>query len=50
MSQSAEQQALQRDIAIGAEQLRNGDYTEYDDVSLPSLLDTIKTRGKKKLP
>jgi len=49
MSQSAEQQALQRDIAIGAEQLRNGDYTEYDDASLPSLLNIIKARGKQKL-
>lgn len=43
------QQALQQDIAIGAEQLRGGDYTEYDDASLPSLLDTIRTRGKLRL-
>ncbi|BAZ69610.1 MAG: type II toxin-antitoxin system Phd/YefM family antitoxin [Pelatocladus maniniholoensis HA4357-MV3] len=42
-------EALQRDIAIGAEQLKNGQYTEYDDESLPSLLETIKARGQRQL-
>ncbi|MFB2768064.1 type II toxin-antitoxin system Phd/YefM family antitoxin [Pelatocladus sp. BLCC-F211] len=42
-------EALQRDIAIGAEQLKNGEYTEYDDESLPSLLENIKVRGQRKL-
>ncbi|MDF5713114.1 MAG: type II toxin-antitoxin system Phd/YefM family antitoxin [Rhizonema sp. NSF051] len=42
-------EALQRDIAIGVEQLQNGQYREYDDESLPSLLQTIKERGRRKL-
>jgi hypothetical protein len=42
-------EALQQDIAIGIEQLRNGEYVEYDDSSLPSLLETIKLRGQRKL-
>lgn len=42
-------EALQRDLEIGAEQLKNGFYTEYDDSSLPSLLETIKLRGKQRL-
>jgi hypothetical protein len=41
--------ALQQDINIGVEQLQNGEYNEYDDLSLPSLLDTIKTRGQQTL-
>ncbi len=40
---------LQRDIKLGAEQLKKGDYTEYDESSLPSLLETIKIRGKQRL-
>jgi prevent-host-death family protein len=42
-------EALQRDIALGMEQLQNGQYSEYDDESLPSLLQTIKERGQRKL-
>jgi prevent-host-death family protein len=42
-------EALQRDIAIAAEQLKNGEYTEYNDKSLPSLLENIKARGQRKL-
>ncbi|NJM73948.1 MAG: type II toxin-antitoxin system Phd/YefM family antitoxin [Scytonema sp. RU_4_4] len=42
-------EALQRDIALGVEQLQNGQYSEYDDESLPSLLQTIKERGQRKL-
>ncbi|MCP6762224.1 MAG: type II toxin-antitoxin system Phd/YefM family antitoxin [Fischerella sp. CENA71] len=42
-------EALQRDVAIGAEQLKNGQYTEYDDESLPNLLNNIKARGKRRL-
>lgn len=42
-------EALQRDLEIGAEQLKSGFYTEYDDSSLPSLLETIKLRGKQRL-
>jgi prevent-host-death family protein len=42
-------EALQREINLGAEQLRNGQYTEYDDESLPGLLQKIKERGERKL-
>jgi prevent-host-death family protein len=42
-------EALQRDIVIAAEQLKNGEYTEYDDESLPRLLENIKARGRRKL-
>jgi hypothetical protein len=41
--------ALQDDINRGIEQLKIGDYIEYDDSSLPSLLETIKMRGQKRL-
>ncbi|WP_414579553.1 type II toxin-antitoxin system Phd/YefM family antitoxin [Anabaena sp. CCY 9402-a] len=42
-------EALQRDIAITAEQLKHGEYTEYDDESLSNLLENIKARGQSKL-
>jgi hypothetical protein len=42
-------EALQRDLAIGLEQLENGEYTEYDDSSLPSLLETIRQHGRQRL-
>ncbi|WP_414545425.1 type II toxin-antitoxin system Phd/YefM family antitoxin [Nostoc sp. CCY0012] len=42
-------EALQRDIAIAAEQLKHGEYTEYDDESLSNLLENIKARGQSKL-
>ncbi len=42
-------EALQRDIAIAVEQLKNGEYTEYNDESLPSLLEKIKAREQRKL-
>ncbi|MBW4512988.1 MAG: type II toxin-antitoxin system Phd/YefM family antitoxin [Scytonematopsis contorta HA4267-MV1] len=42
-------EALQRDISLGAEQLRNGQYTEYNDETLPGLLEKIKERGERTL-
>ncbi len=42
-------EALQRDINLGAEQLRNGQYTEYNDETLPDLLQKIKERGERRL-
>jgi len=39
----------QRDIASGVEQLQNGQYSPYDDESLPSSLQAIKQRGQRKL-
>jgi hypothetical protein len=44
-----QQEALQREIELGIEQLKQGNYVEYDDSSLPSLLETIKMRGKQRL-
>ncbi len=41
-------QVLQQDIAIAAEQLQAGDYTDYDDDSLPSLLNTLKARAQSR--
>ncbi|MEA5574098.1 type II toxin-antitoxin system Phd/YefM family antitoxin [Calothrix sp. UHCC 0171] len=42
-------EALQRDIHLGLQQLENGQYSEYDDESLPSLLQTIKEKGQRRL-
>jgi hypothetical protein len=42
-------ETLQRDIGIAAEQLKNGEYTQYDDESLPNLLENIKAQGQSKL-
>jgi prevent-host-death family protein len=42
-------EALQRDIALGLAQLQNGQYSEYDDESLPNLLQTIKERGQHRI-
>lgn len=38
---------LQQDINLGIAQLKNGDYTEYDSDTLPTLLENIKKRGQK---
>jgi len=42
-------ESLKRDIALGMEQLENGEYSEYDDNSLPDLLQSIKERGRRRL-
>ncbi|MEA5619396.1 hypothetical protein VB711_16325 [Cronbergia sp. UHCC 0137] len=41
--------SLKQDIAAGIEQLEKGEYTEYDENSLPSLLTSIKARGRQRL-
>jgi hypothetical protein len=41
-------EALQSDLALGLKQLQDGQYNEYDESSLPNLLETIKTRGKQR--
>jgi hypothetical protein len=41
-------EALQSDLALGVKQLKDGQYNEYDESSLPNLLETIKTRGKQR--
>ncbi|MEE3719556.1 type II toxin-antitoxin system Phd/YefM family antitoxin [Tumidithrix elongata RA019] len=40
---------LKQDINLGISQLDNGDYAEYDDDTLPTLLESIKTRGQNRL-
>jgi hypothetical protein len=45
----ADRETLKQEIAIGAGQLQAGQYTEYDDSSLPNLLLTIKQRGQQRL-
>ncbi len=42
-------EALRRDIAVGIEQLENGQYTEYDQESLSALFVDIKAKGRKRL-
>ena len=42
-------QALKQDLAVGAEQLQNGQHNDYDDESLSGLQATIKRRGRKRL-
>jgi hypothetical protein len=39
-----DRQNLQQKIAIGAQQLLDGDYTEYTDETLPELLAKIRSR------
>lgn len=41
--------SLKQDIAAGIQQLQNGEYTEYDENTLPSLLTSIKARGRERL-
>ena len=45
----ADRETIKQEIAIGAGQLQTGQYTEYDDNSLPNLLVTIKQRGQQRL-
>ncbi|MEG4032844.1 hypothetical protein Q5691_18650 [Microcoleus sp. w1-18aA5] len=45
----ADRETLKQEIAIGVEQLQTGQYTEYDDNSLPNLLLSIKQRGQQRL-
>ena len=42
-------ESLKKEIAIGSEQLKNGNYSEYDEESLFSLINEIETEGRKKL-
>jgi prevent-host-death family protein len=42
-------QTLKQDLAIGAKQLQNGQHNDYDDASLATLQETIKSRGRKRL-
>ena len=39
---------LRREIQVGLEDLANGQYSTYDDHTLPQLAREIKTEGRKK--
>jgi hypothetical protein len=40
-------ESLKQDIAAGIQQLQNGEYTEYDENNLSTLITSIKTRGRQ---
>jgi hypothetical protein len=42
-------QSLQQKIEMGAQQLQNGEYTQYTDETLPELLSKIRSRGQARL-
>lgn len=42
-------QALKHDLALGAQQLQNGEYTDYDDDSVTALHGDIRNRGRQRL-
>ena len=41
-----DRQSLKEKIAIGAQQLRDGEFTEYTDETLPDLMAKIRSRGQ----
>ena len=41
--------ALRQEIQVGIDELERGEYTEYDDDTLPDLVEDIKTRGLERL-
>ncbi len=42
-------QSLQQKLEIAAQQLKNGEYTDYTDETLPKLLGKIRSRGQSRL-
>ncbi len=44
----AKLEALQSAIAVGAKQIENGEYVEYNDESLATLSEDIKARGRRR--
>ncbi len=47
--QNLKRKVLQNDFKVGIEQIEAGAYSDYDNRSLPSLLNKIKTRDQKRL-
>jgi antitoxin ParD1/3/4 len=41
-----QREELRRDVALGLEQLQRGEYSIYDDNSLGSLVEEVRTRGR----
>lgn len=42
-------EAFRRDVDLGTRQLKNGEYTEYDDKTLRQLFDKIRRDGRLRL-
>jgi hypothetical protein len=42
-------ESLKEDISAGIQQLQNGEYTEYDENNLSTLITSIKARGRERL-
>ncbi|NES99528.1 MAG: hypothetical protein F6K62_14105 [Sphaerospermopsis sp. SIO1G2] len=42
-------ESLKQDINAGIQQLKNGEYTEYDENNLSTLMTSIKAKGRKRL-
>ena len=42
-------EALRRDIRAGFEAVDRGEYTDYDEATLPELSERVKARGRKRL-
>jgi prevent-host-death family protein len=47
--QTLKLEALKGELSIGINQFKDGAYTDYDNKSLPILLEDIKARGRKRL-
>jgi hypothetical protein len=43
------QQTLVEQLTVASEQMRSGEFNEYTDATLPSLLDKIRERGQQRL-
>ncbi len=41
--------ALRRELQVGIDELDRGQYVEYDDDTLPQLVEDIRTRGLERL-
>ncbi|MFM2063139.1 MAG: hypothetical protein RLZZ507_2809 [Cyanobacteriota bacterium] len=42
-------ESLKEDISAGIQQIQNGEYTEYDENNLSTLITSIKARGRERL-
>ncbi len=40
---------VRRELQVGIDELERGEYTEYDEETLPQLLEKIKARGLERL-
>ena len=49
LEMKSKQEMLRQEICVGVEQVKQGAYTEYDDESLPTLLEKIKAKGRERL-